>query len=266
MALNVKQKYPGTQGGAAQLYASDTRLSLRRREQVFTRLSKSYKENMDISSTRSSSDEEMIVLLNEERRRKRRRRRQCRRYLAYIFFVVTYVCSARLFCVWAPPSCVLLQLVSLWASVCTCMNTHAKESCIIHVYRSVTVFTDELASPSVDHDGSHIPASAVISGAQAVISDSSSPTTPSPLMRRQLSHDQGKHVCTDFSVFEQLLPSESTMWMDQWAFCWACCWWCIFVYMHAESLRNAILESGTKTERSKSYDEGLDNYREEGRG
>ncbi len=98
MALNVKQKYPGTQGGAAQLYASDTRLSLRRREQVFTRLSKSYKENMDISSTRSSSDEEIIVLLNEERRR----RRQCRRYLAYIFFVVTYVCSARLFCVCAP--------------------------------------------------------------------------------------------------------------------------------------------------------------------
>ncbi len=55
MALNVKQKYPGTEGGAAQLYASDTRLSLRRREQVFTRLSKSYKENMDISSTCSSS-------------------------------------------------------------------------------------------------------------------------------------------------------------------------------------------------------------------
>ncbi len=109
MALNVKQKYPGTQGGTAQLYASGTRLSLRRREQVFTRLSKSYKENMDILSTRSSSssssssDEEIIVLLNEERRRKRRRRRQCRRYLAYIFFVVTYVCSARLFCVWAPP-------------------------------------------------------------------------------------------------------------------------------------------------------------------
>ncbi len=65
MALNVKQKYPGTQGGAAQLYASDTRLSLRRREQVFTRLS--YKENMDISSTSSSSDEKIIVLLNEER-------------------------------------------------------------------------------------------------------------------------------------------------------------------------------------------------------
>ncbi len=54
MALNVEQKYPGTQGGAEQLYASDTRLSLRRREQVFTRLSKAYKENMDISSTSSS--------------------------------------------------------------------------------------------------------------------------------------------------------------------------------------------------------------------
>ncbi len=61
MALNVKQKYPSTQGGAAQLYASDTRLSLRRREQVFTRLSKSYKENMDISSTSSSSSSSSIL-------------------------------------------------------------------------------------------------------------------------------------------------------------------------------------------------------------
>ncbi len=60
MALNVKQKYPGTQGGAAQLYASDTHLSLRRREQVFTRLSKSYKENMDISTTSSSSSSSSI--------------------------------------------------------------------------------------------------------------------------------------------------------------------------------------------------------------
>ncbi len=61
MALNVKQKYPGTQGGAAQLYASDTRLSLRRREQVVMRLSKSYKENMDISSTSSSSSSSSIL-------------------------------------------------------------------------------------------------------------------------------------------------------------------------------------------------------------
>ncbi|XP_072544545.1 rho GTPase-activating protein 21-A isoform X2 [Salminus brasiliensis] len=85
-------------------------------------------------------------------------------------------------------------------------------------------FIDEPASPSVDHDGSHIPASAVISTVPAGATDTSSPKTPSPHMRRQLSHDQ-------------------------------------------ESLRNAILEqSGAKTERSKSYDEGLDNYREEGRG
>ncbi|XP_057190850.1 rho GTPase-activating protein 21 isoform X1 [Triplophysa rosa] len=86
-------------------------------------------------------------------------------------------------------------------------------------------FIDEPASPSIDRDASHIPASAVISGGQAVLSDSPSPSTPSPLMRRQLSHDQ-------------------------------------------ESLRNVILgsQTGTKTERSKSYDEGLDNYREEGRG
>lgn len=35
-----------------------------------------------------------------------------------------------------------------------------------------------------------------------------------------------------------------------------------------DSLRLTIIESdsGSKTERSKSYDEGLDNYREEGRG
>ncbi len=54
-------------------------------------LVKIIQRKQDISSSRSSSDEEIIVLLNEERRR------QCRRYLAYIFFVVTYVCSARLF-------------------------------------------------------------------------------------------------------------------------------------------------------------------------
>ncbi|XP_046708232.1 rho GTPase-activating protein 21 isoform X2 [Silurus meridionalis] len=84
-------------------------------------------------------------------------------------------------------------------------------------------FIDEPASPSVDRDGSHISASAVISMAQSAAGDSVSSSTPSPHMRRQLSHDQ-------------------------------------------ESLRSAILEqSGTKTERSKSYDEGLDTYREEGR-
>ncbi|XP_051784898.1 rho GTPase-activating protein 21-like isoform X3 [Erpetoichthys calabaricus] len=82
-------------------------------------------------------------------------------------------------------------------------------------------FIDEPSSPSVDHDITHIPASAVISVSPAI---TASPPSPTPVIRRQLSHDQ-------------------------------------------DSLRISISESQpvTKTERSKSYDEGLDNYREEGR-
>ncbi len=63
MALNVKQKYPGTQGGAAQLYASDTRLSLRRREQVFTRLSKSYKFVIKFFVFRHQRDQQLYIHL-----------------------------------------------------------------------------------------------------------------------------------------------------------------------------------------------------------
>ncbi|XP_023287212.1 rho GTPase-activating protein 21 isoform X2 [Seriola lalandi dorsalis] len=86
-------------------------------------------------------------------------------------------------------------------------------------------FIDEPSSPSLDLDSAPIPASAVISGAPIITTIPPSPTSPSPLIRRQLSHDQ-------------------------------------------DSLRLTIIESdsGTKTERSKSYDEGLDNYREESRG
>nr|XP_046226749.1 rho GTPase-activating protein 21-like isoform X3 [Scatophagus argus] len=86
-------------------------------------------------------------------------------------------------------------------------------------------FIDEPSSPSIDQDSTHILASAVISGAPIITTIPPSPTSPSPLIRRQLSHDQ-------------------------------------------DSLRLTIIESdsGTKTERSKSYDEGLDNYREESRG
>ncbi|XP_014350958.1 rho GTPase-activating protein 21 isoform X1 [Latimeria chalumnae] len=89
-------------------------------------------------------------------------------------------------------------------------------------------FIDEPASPSIDHDITHIPASAVISVAAAqaptITTIPPSPTSPTPFIRRQLSHDH-------------------------------------------ESLRISILETQptTKTERSKSYDEGLDNYREEGK-
>ncbi|XP_072535375.1 rho GTPase-activating protein 21a isoform X3 [Salminus brasiliensis] len=86
-------------------------------------------------------------------------------------------------------------------------------------------FIDEPSSPSVDHDNTHIPASAVISSTPVITTIPPSPTSPSAIIRRQLSHDQ-------------------------------------------DSLRLTILESdsGTKTERSKSYDEGLDHFREEGRG
>ncbi|XP_048868033.1 rho GTPase-activating protein 21-like isoform X2 [Brienomyrus brachyistius] len=83
-------------------------------------------------------------------------------------------------------------------------------------------FIDEPSSPTADHGAAHIPASAVICVSAPPPSTSPSPATPSPLMRRQLSHDQ-------------------------------------------DSLRNIQEQSGNKTERSKSFDEGLDNYREEGR-
>ncbi|XP_067233678.1 rho GTPase-activating protein 21-like isoform X3 [Chanodichthys erythropterus] len=86
-------------------------------------------------------------------------------------------------------------------------------------------FIDEPSSSSNDHDTTHIPASAVISSTPIITTIPPSPTSPSPVIRRQLSHDQ-------------------------------------------DSLRLTILESdsGAKTERSRSFDEGLDNYREEGRG
>uniref|UniRef100_A0A3Q3EYU1 Rho GTPase activating protein 21a n=1 Tax=Labrus bergylta TaxID=56723 RepID=A0A3Q3EYU1_9LABR len=81
----------------------------------------------------------------------------------------------------------------------------------------------EPSSPSIELDSSLIPACSVISGAPIITTIPPSPTSPSPFIRRQLSHDQ--------------------------------------------SLRLTIIESdsGTKSERSKSYDEGLDNYREESR-
>uniref|UniRef100_A0A671Z070 Rho GTPase activating protein 21 n=1 Tax=Sparus aurata TaxID=8175 RepID=A0A671Z070_SPAAU len=86
-------------------------------------------------------------------------------------------------------------------------------------------FIDEPISPSVDRNAAPIPPSAVISVAPSIMTGPSTPGSPCPPIRRQLSHDQ-------------------------------------------ESLRSALLESDTasKTERSKSYDEGLDNYQEEGRG
>uniref|UniRef100_A0A673L849 Rho GTPase-activating protein 21-like n=1 Tax=Sinocyclocheilus rhinocerous TaxID=307959 RepID=A0A673L849_9TELE len=85
-------------------------------------------------------------------------------------------------------------------------------------------FIDEPSSSSNDHDTTHIPASAVISRTPIITTIPPSPTSPSPVIRRQLSHDQGEeHLCQHIQY----------------------------------------LNSGTKTERSRSFDEGLDNYREE---
>ncbi|XP_077376786.1 rho GTPase-activating protein 21 isoform X2 [Festucalex cinctus] len=86
-------------------------------------------------------------------------------------------------------------------------------------------FIDEPVSPSVDRDAAPIPPSAVISVPPSIATGPSSPDSPCPPIRRQLSHDQ-------------------------------------------ESLRSALLESesASQTERSKSYDEGLDNYQEDERG
>uniref|UniRef100_A0A665X5W8 Rho GTPase activating protein 21a n=1 Tax=Echeneis naucrates TaxID=173247 RepID=A0A665X5W8_ECHNA len=52
-------------------------------------------------------------------------------------------------------------------------------------------FIDEPSSPSIDQDSSHIPACAVIAGAPIITTIPPSPPSPSPLIRRQLSHDQG---------------------------------------------------------------------------
>lgn len=52
--------------------------------------------------------------------------------------------------------------------------------------------SDEPSSPSIDRDTAHIPASAVISVTPVITTIPPSPTSPSPLIRRQLSHDQGK--------------------------------------------------------------------------
>lgn len=87
-------------------------------------------------------------------------------------------------------------------------------------------FIDEPTSPSIDHDISHIPASAVISAstsqAPSIATVPPSLTTSAPIIRRQLSHDQ-------------------------------------------ESVGPPSLDAqpNAKTERSKSYDEGLDDYRED---
>ncbi|KAM9719427.1 rho GTPase-activating protein 21 isoform 2-T2 [Menidia menidia] len=103
---------------------------------------------------------------------------------------------------------------------------HASSSSNLDESLDSIPFIDEPVSPSVDREAAPIPPSAVISVAPSIATAPSSQGSPCPTIRRQLSHDQ-------------------------------------------ESLRSALLDSdsaASKTERSKSYDEGLDNYQEEGRG
>lgn len=54
------------------------------------------------------------------------------------------------------------------------------------------VIIDEPISPSVDREAAPIPPSAVISVAPSITTGPSSPGSPCPPIRRQLSHDQGK--------------------------------------------------------------------------
>lgn len=60
---------------------------------------------------------------------------------------------------------------------------------------SPSVTIDEPVSPSVDRNAAPIPPSAVISVPPSVATGPSSPDSPCPPIRRQLSHDQGKSVC-----------------------------------------------------------------------
>uniref|UniRef100_A0A8C1CCL1 Rho GTPase activating protein 21 n=1 Tax=Cyprinus carpio carpio TaxID=630221 RepID=A0A8C1CCL1_CYPCA len=63
-------------------------------------------------------------------------------------------------------------------------------------------FIDEPSSSSNDHDTTHIPASAVISSTPIITTNPPSPTSPSPVIRRQLSHDQGEeHLYSTSDVF-----------------------------------------------------------------
>uniref|UniRef100_A0A8D0HMX4 Rho GTPase activating protein 21 n=1 Tax=Sphenodon punctatus TaxID=8508 RepID=A0A8D0HMX4_SPHPU len=89
-------------------------------------------------------------------------------------------------------------------------------------------FIDEPTSPSIDHDIAHIPASAVIS-ASASLAPTITTVPPSPT--------------TPIPFIRRQLSHDH------------------------ESIRASVLDNQFqgKTERSKSYDEGLDDYREEGK-
>lgn len=120
----------------------------------------------------------------------------------------------------------------------------------------MSVASDEPSSSSNDHDTTHIPASAVISSTPVITTIPPSPTSPSPIIRRQLSHDQGEEYLCQHIQYLSDIRNVSLFFYE------------FTLISDLDSLRLTILESdsGAKTERSRSFDEGLDNYREEGRG
>ncbi len=99
MALNVKQKYPGTQGGALRFWHS--LVTQKKRASIYTLVKiiqrkHGYFKLQQLQRWRNYCSVEwgktlektqilhLLCLLISSR--------QCRRYFAYIFFVVTYVC------------------------------------------------------------------------------------------------------------------------------------------------------------------------------
>lgn len=88
-----------------------------------------------------------------------------------------------------------LNLISQKWQVQTAVSfEHLINAFIVNLWH--ITFVDEPTSPSIDHDIAHIPASAVISAsasqAPAITTVPPSPTSPIPLIRRQLSHDHGE--------------------------------------------------------------------------
>ncbi|XP_028933958.1 rho GTPase-activating protein 21 isoform X2 [Ornithorhynchus anatinus] len=142
-------------------------------------------------------------------------------------------------------------------------------------------FIDELTSPSIDHDIAHIPASAVISASTTQVptlaSGPTSLTPPIPLIRHQFSpdHDEPTSPSVDrdiahipaSAVISASMSQVPTLASGPPSITTSVPLIRRQLSHDHESVGSPLLDaqSGAKTERSKSYDEGLDDYREETR-
>lgn len=115
---------------------------------------------------------------------------------------------------WRPWGAVLLFLCIMqhimeksetWsASQLPCKDCYVMTHLLVFTLQLHRIFVpsaDEPSSPSIDQDSTHIPAS-VISGAPIITTIPPSPTSHSPLMRRQLSHDQGNFFFFFWNIFK----------------------------------------------------------------